>query len=51
MLFGAIKYFTLAEGEFNELNDMFDFDGARYMMSAEYRVLDSIWGICRTVHG
>ena len=41
MLFGAINYFTLVEGELNELKDMFVFDGGRYMMSAEYGVLET----------
>ena len=35
-LFGAINYFTLVEGELNELRDMFVFEGGRYLMSAEF---------------
>ena len=40
-LFGAINYFTLVEGELNELKDMFVFDGGRYMTSAEYGELET----------
>jgi len=40
-VFAAINYFTLVEGELNELKDMFVFDGGGCLMSAEFKVLET----------